>query len=328
MKKAKFFTAIKYALFLVVGLGISYYLFNSYYTPFFVRNIERINLYWLLLSVFSALLAHVFRAFRWQLMIKPLTAKTPPFISVFNGLMVGYLINLALPRAGELARCAWLAKKEQLNTAELVGSVIAERIFDVLILLVLVLAALLLYQDLFLNIIQFDLAIFFTQKSFLIVLAVTIIGLLVSVFLIKLSKKRHSFIATINYIVKRLWDGFISVKEVKNRVGFVLSTLAIWFFYIASSYFAFKMLPPTELLSFADALLSVVAASFGMIAPIQGGIGAFHFMVTKCLTFLGVDATAALVYATVLHASQTLVVGLFGMMAFLPRFRFSKKEQS
>ena len=102
-------------------------------------------------------------------------------------------------------------------------------------------------------------------------------------------------------------------------------TLLIWFFYIASSYFAFRMLQQTELLTFANALLTVVAASFGMIAPIQGGIGAFHFMVSKCLILLGTDSTGALVYATVLHASQTILLALLGLIALVAPFKFSKR---
>ncbi len=326
MEKAKLFTTIKYVLFLVVGLGIVYYLFHLYYTPSFVNDLENVNLTWLAVSVCCAIVANVFRTLRWQLMIEPLVNKKPSFINVFNALMVGYLVNLALPRAGELARCGFLSKKEQINIVELVGSVIAERIFDVLMLLLLVLCSLFLYQDLFSSLIDFNIAGLITQKSLFIISALVIIGLLVTGFLIILAKKKHPFIITIKTTLLKLRDGFISVKKIKSPFGFVVFTLAIWVFYIASSYFAFKMLQQTELLTFADALLCVVAGSFGMIAPIQGGIGAFHYMVTKCLTLLGIDSSPALVYATVLHASQTLLVTLLGVLAFLPSIRFSKRK--
>ncbi len=321
-------TAIKYILFLVVGLGIIYYLFSLYYNPSFLNDLKSVSLKWLTVSALCAICANVFRAFRWQLMITPLTNKKPAFLNVFNALMVGYLVNLALPRAGELARCAWLAKKEQMDTAKLIGSVIAERIFDLLMLLVLVLLSLLLYQDLFAKLLHFD-ASRLSKRNFLIVSAAAALGFAVLVFLIHLIKNnQHPVITKVKTILKKLWDGFISVRKMKNRLGFIIFTLFIWFFYIASSYFAFKMLQQTELLTYADALLTVVAASFGMIAPIQGGIGAFHFMVSKCLVLLDISSTPALVYATVLHASQTLLVILLGTLAFVSDFNFAPKADS
>lgn len=272
-------------------------------------------------------MAHIFRAYRWRLMIAPITKNKIPFLSVFNALMVGYLVNLALPRAGELARCAWLNKREHINTAELIGTVIAERIFDVLALLILVLCVLFLYQDLFLNLLQFDSTVLFTERSQWIAFAFTIICLLFIAIIIVLVKKKHPFINTIKRVVQKLWSGFLSAKKMKNRFGFTILTLAIWFFYTASSYSALKMLHQTELLNFTDAILCVVASSFGMIAPIQGGIGAFHFMVTKCLTLLGIAYTPALVFATVLHASQTLVIAIFGLFVFLPKLHFGRKTE-
>lgn len=273
------------------------------------------------------MLANVFRAWRWQLMINPVAKSKVPLLSVFNALMLGYLVNLALPRAGELARCAWLAKKEHINTAELIGTVVAERIFDVLVLFALVLCALFLFQDLFINLFEFDSAVLFTHKSMWIASIIAAIFLLFIVFFSLLIKKKHPLIAGVKMVSEKFWSGVLSVKRVKDRLGFTVLTLAIWFFYVASNYFAFKMLHQTELLSFSDAILCVVAGSFGMIAPIQGGIGAFHFMVTKCLTFLGTSSTPALVFATVLHASQTLVTAIFGLLALLPKIAFTAKTK-
>lgn len=259
-------------------------------------------------------------------MIIPFADKRPALLNVFNALMVGYLVNLALPRAGELARCAWMAKKEQIDPAKLIGSVIAERIFDLLMLLLLVLLSLLLYQDLFSNLLYFEVSTSAKEKALLAFGAFLAIFLFAIVCYSLSKNKNYGIIGKVKNIVKKLWDGFISVREIKNPIVFMLLTLLIWFLYIASSYFAFKMLQQTEFLTFVDALLTVVAGSFGMIAPIQGGIGAFHFMVSKCLILLGIDSTVALVYATVLHASQTLLVALLGTIAFISTPTLSKKQ--
>ena len=239
--------------------------------------------------------------------------------------MIGYLANLALPRAGELARCAWLAKKEKFDTAKLIGSVIAERVFDLFVLLILVVASLFLYRDLLAELIDINhVALLVKQKLPLIaaglILAVLIIGLFIF-----LSKNKHPFASTLNKLLKKLSDGLFAVKKIKSPFAFTLLTIAIWFFYIASSYFGFKILQQTALLTFTDALLVIVASSFGMIAPIQGGIGAFHYIVAKCLMLLGIAATPALVFATAIHASQTLMVILLGFIALIPYGKIGKK---
>lgn len=327
MKKTKLLTAVKYILFLVVGVVIVFYLFESYYTPSFISNFESVSLKWLSVSIVCGFLAHVFRALRWQLMIVPLAKKAPRFINVFNALMIGYLVNLGLPRAGELARCAWVAKKEGIDTAKLIGSVIAERVFDLLMLLLLVLISLYFYRDLFANFLPANLSELIQQKLTLIAIA-GVLTLSVLVLLVVLYKRKHRFFETLKSVLLKLWTGFLIVKNIERKFSFALFTLLIWFFYIGSSYFAFKMLAQTELLTFMDALLSVVAASFGMIAPIQGGIGAFHFMVTKCLMLLNVADTPALVFATVLHASQTLLTAFLGLVAFVSDFWFSRTKQT
>ncbi len=261
-------------------------------------------------------------------MIAPLSDKKPRFFNVFNALMVGYLVNLALPRAGELARCVWLAKKEKLETTSLVGSVIAERIIDLITLFVLVLISLMMYQQILFSFFNLTALITIIQAKLWVVGLVLLLGLLFTVLIFRLSKKEYALVIRFKSLANKLWKGFLSVKRVKNRIGFLFHTVLIWLFYIASTYFGFKMLQQTEALSFVDALLTVVAASFGMVAPIQGGIGAFHFMVSQCLILLGINGSIALVYATVLHAAQTLLTALFGLLALLPSFNFASTKKS
>lgn len=317
---------LKYIVFLAAGLALAYYLFNSFYTPSFINDLKSVSLFWLSLAVLAVLTAHIFRALRWQLMIRPLTNKNPGFFKVFNALMVGYLVNLALPRAGELARCVWLAKKEKLETTSLVGSVIAERIIDLIMLLILLVISLTVYHQILLSFFNATTLIALVQAKFWLVGLALLIGLGLLAIIIKLAKKDNPFALRLKELIQKLWKGFLSIKQVKNRLGFVCFTFLIWFFYIASTYFGFKMLQQTEALSFFDALLTLVAASFGMVAPIQGGIGAFHFMVSECLILLGINGSIALVYATVLHATQTLLTALCGLLALMPSFGFTSKK--
>lgn len=254
-------------------------------------------------------------------MIAPLQNHTPKFISVFNALMVGYLVNLALPRAGELARCGFLAKKEKMNAVSLIGSVIAERIFDLLMLLFIVIISVFLYADIistFLNTVNFNLIV---NKNLRLIIALTICFALLSIFLIKFSKTKSPLIFKIMRFIRKLKDGLLSVKDITEPHLFILYTILIWFFYLAATYLGFLMLTETSHLDFSASILTLVAGSFGMIAPIQGGIGAYHFMVSQCLILLGIGGTAALVFATILHLSQTFTVVILGLIALIPKIR-------
>ncbi|MFC5282393.1 lysylphosphatidylglycerol synthase transmembrane domain-containing protein [Pedobacter alpinus] len=317
--KKKLLPAFKYLLFLLAGIAIIYYLFKAYYTPAFIQDLKSVSIFWVLISTIAVTIANIFRTLRWQLMITPLEYRKPKFIQVFNALMVGYLVNLALPRAGELARCAFLAKKEKMNTVSLIGSVIAERIFDLLMLILIVFISIFLYADIissFLKPINF--ALILNNNLPLLILLSICFTLFIFLFL-KLSKAKNPFFLKIIGLLMKLKDGLLSVKDIKQPKLFMLYTFLIWFFYLLATYLGFMMLKETSNLDFSTSILTLVAGSFGMIAPIQGGIGAYHFMVSQCLVLLGIGGTAALVYATILHASQTITVVVLGFLALMPK---------
>ncbi len=317
--ETKLLSALKYILFLLAGIAITYYLFKTYYTPAFIQDLKSVSVFWVIVSTFLATLANFFRALRWQLMITPLEKRKPKLFTVFNAVMVGYLVNLALPRAGELARCAFVAKKEKMNTLSLIGSVIAERVFDLVLLMLIVAISLFLYANVILTFLKpIDLSTILSKKLPIIAI-LALCFVLVIFLLVRLSKAKNPFIQKVIAFILKLKEGLLSVKDIEKPQLFILYTFMIWFFYITSTYIGFMMLKETSILDFSASILTVVAGSFGMIAPIQGGIGAYHFMVSKCLILLGIGGTAALVFATILHASQTITVVVLGFLALIPK---------
>ncbi len=322
--RSKLFTVSKYLLFLATGIGLIWYLFHTYYNPRFLQDLRNVKLFWLFQSVFAVFIAHIFRTLRWQLMIEPISGKKPHFFNVFNALMVGYVVNLALPRVGELARCAWLAKKENMNGLALIGTVIAERILDLLVLLVLLIFVVFIYkQQMFglLEKINTDQVAASGAYKLLFILG---IGVAIGILLLVLARK-PSVSRTIRHLIVRIKDGFLSMSKIGRPQLLFLYTFLIWFFYVTSTFIAFKAVIQTADLTFLDGLLTVVAGAFGMVAPIQGGIGAFHFMVSECLILLGIPGTAALIFATVLHGSQTILVAILGLWSLLLSPKLSTK---
>ena len=321
--KINLIASIKYVILFLIGLSIVYFLFKNQYHPGLFNDLKNANWSWAFASGFFVLAAHFFRALRWQLMIASIAQSKPKIFTTFNALMVGYLINLAVPRAGEIARCALLAKKEKLNMVALLGTVIAERIVDLLMLLLLGISALFIYSDLLISLFQkFNFYSFLQSDKWLWLGVIVVILTGVFIFL-RYSKKNRLIVTNINQLFNKLKTGILSVQKTKNPFLFIVYTTTIWLFYILSSLIGFKVLQETSILGFSAAILTVIGGSLGMIAPIQGGIGAFHFMVTEVLAILNINRAAGLEYATIIHAAQTLAVIIFGLLGLILGFKIN-----
>ncbi len=318
----KLASPVKYFILFLTGVSILYFLFKGQYNPDFFTDLKRANWIWAAAAGILVLISHIFRALRWQLMIIPLAKQRPLFLNVFNALMVGYLTNLILPRAGEILKCGLLAKKERVNFTALIGTVIAERMLDLLMLLLLIFIAAFIYAPVLFPFLQtLDMLAFFKSDQFIgsiVVLSLVII----LIFFIRRFKSDHVVLSKLKDLFSKLKEGFLSIKGVKSPVLFMVYTLAIWVFYVLSSYVGFRLFVGTANLDLPAAVLTVIAGSLGMMAPIQGGIGAFHFMVTACLRVVGVSKSTGLEYATILHASQTLVVIIFGLIGLALGFNY------
>lgn len=313
---------LKYALLFALGITIVYLLFRRSNQVNFFKDVENSQWIWAVFAGFAVLISHIFRALRWRLMVEPLAKHHLQFFSVFNALMVGYLVNLLLPRVGELTRCAILSKKEKITTAALIGTVIAERLLDILMLFILIIIALSIYSKRVLSVFdQLKISEISSEKYLIYGVFFIIIALLILIYLLFFDKK-WSLLLKIKQLFNQVKSGVLSMKNVKHPKLFFLYTTLIWVFYIVSAWLGFKVFSATQPLDWQAAILMVIGGSIGMIAPIQGGIGAYHFMVTECLKFLNINATSGLEYATLIHASQTLIVIIIGLLSLILGFKF------
>ena len=324
---------LKYIIVFFIGLGICFYLFKENLQRNFFDIIASSDWSYAILAGFFVLIAHVFRALRWQLMLNPIAEQKTSFFNVYNALMVGYLLNLVLPRAGELVRCGLVSKKEKLDPIAAFGTVIAERIFDLLMLFLFIVILLFVYASEIIGIFNSLKigSIFTIQRIFITLLLVLAIGFLL--FFLYKRKGKSPLLSKLKKGILKLKNGFLASKKIKSPTLFAFYTLLIWLFYTLSSFIGFKLFVATKDLNFVSAMFTVVGGSFGMIAPIQGGIGAFHFMVSECLRFLGISPTIGLAYATIIHAAQTLIVIVFGFLSLILGFNFNisldnEKQQS
>jgi len=280
------------------------------------------------LSLLPTLVAHLARAQRWRLMLEPVAA-VPTLPEAFAAVMAAYVANLALPRAGELVRCTLLTRKRGINLEVSVGTVIAERAFDLIMLGLITGLALLFEHDTLLE--------FFKQilgmkpgsqpangpsstGTLVYVLGFGIVVLVVAFALRNRITKLPMYDKVFN-TVKGLMAGIFSALRLKKRWQFLGLTLLIWVCYYLSGWICLEALPELRGLGPVSALLIFTVGSFGMVAPVQGGYGPFEFMVIAGLTqFYGYPEAIAAASAILMHNSQTalsVVVGapLLGWLA-------------
>jgi uncharacterized protein (TIRG00374 family) len=316
---------IKYAFFLILGLGLMYLAFKNQNPKTLIAQLKDVNYFWIGISIFCGFLAIVSRAYRWVILLENLNFSVGKLNSIY-AVAIGYFTNIAIPRAGEITRCTSLNQTENIPVNKLFGTIILERAIDFMILISLVVLVLVLKFELFL---AFLATIFEGQtidlNSIIGGALVIIIIALALYFIIKKSLKKSRFYQKIQNFVVGMKDGFKSINGLKNKTGFWMHTFIIWLMYLLMTYVCFFSIEATRLLTLADGLYTMVIGGFGMVAPVQGGIGAYHYIVKVGLMILDVSENAALLFATVVHTAQTLMTLCFGGISILMVFLSKRK---
>ncbi len=274
---------------------------------------------WIVFPVFIILgLSHFLRALRWRLIMEPL-GYHPGIANTYFAVLIGYLANLAIPRLGEVLKCTLLAKYEHIPAEKIVGTIVAERAFDVISLGIVFLMAL----GLQFNVIEAGWNQLKTQASapsssnegnWKIYLIVGMGILLVALFLI-LRKRIPTLVASIKNIICGIWEGVISATKLKQQKLFFLYSFGIWFLYLLATYVGLYATQGTES-SFATAISCLAYASIGMILT-PGGIGAYAYFMAKVLELNGVDYTLGLANGTLQWFSQFLIVIVLGGLSLI-----------
>jgi glycosyltransferase 2 family protein len=312
---------IQYLFSVGLALALLFWVLKDIDFNTLLENFKNANYTWVLLAGLASLLAHWSRGYRWKIMLQPL-GYNPSAYHTTLAVLIAYLINLILPRAGELARSASLLKSEGVPFEKSFGAVIAERVVDVLVLLLIMIVTLALefnrISELFFEIMGDKIK---NPKVLIIAAGVCILGLVLLILIYKKFKSqilKNKFILKIQNVLVGLWGGFSSITKLKNPLGFIFHTCLIWFLYYFMTYALCMSLTQTSELSPIAALTILVMGSIGMAAPTLGGIGSYHFLVGKIVTLYGLSSQDGITLATFLHSMMGLAfVILFGLIAFL-----------
>ena len=275
---------------------------------------------WIVFPVFIILgLSHFLRALRWRLIMEPLGYQ-PSIANTYLAVLIGYLANLAIPRLGEVLKCTLLAKYEKVPAEKIVGTIVAERAFDVLSLGIVFLMAL----GLQFNVIEAgwnqlknqtaNPLINSNEVNWKLYIYVGIGIVLVALFFI-LRKRIPTMVASIKQILSGIWEGVMSATKLKQQKLFFVYSFGIWFLYLLATYVGLYATAGTES-SFATAISCLAYASIGMILT-PGGIGAYAYFMAKVLELNGVDYTLGLANGTLQWFSQFLIVLVLGGLSLI-----------
>ncbi|CAI8176963.1 MAG: Uncharacterised protein [Formosa sp. Hel1_33_131] len=307
----------------MLGVFLVWYSLAKISIPVLLGYFKNANYFWVGLGVFLGILSHLSRAYRWKFMIEPLGYNLR-FPNSIMAVFTAYLVNYTIPRAGEVSRATILTNYESVPFEKGFGTIIAERVADLLVMLCIISLTLVLefdiiYTFLFTNIDP-------TQLILLGLLALVILVIGYQLF----KKSKHPFALKIKTLFLGLIEGVSSILKMKKKWAFLAHTLFIWTMYVSMFYLTSFSIPETSQLPFSAILLGFISASFS-IAATNGGIGSYPLAIFAAFSIFNVPEDPSIAFGWIMWTSQTLMVIILGGLSllFLPIYnRLYPKQTS
>lgn len=299
---------LKIILPLILGGLLVWYSISKISIDILLGYFKEANYSWIFLGLFFGILSHLSRAYRWKFMLEPLGFK-PKFTNSVLAVLVGYLVNLALPRAGEISRATVMTNYEKIPFEKGFGTIVAERIADLIMMLLIVAITLFVQFDFIYELLTKN----FNPTKIIIGLAVLIIGFYIFSSFVK--KAESGFLLKIKTFVSGLIEGVTSIFKMKNKWAFIFHTFFIWIMYVAMFW---ATIPAIEGLNvpFGGILIGFIAGGFS-IAATNGGIGLYPIAVAGALALFDIPTEPATAFGWIMWTAQTAMIIVFGGLAFL-----------
>lgn len=325
----------QYAFFLGLGIFLLWLTLRKSDWNAILQDLSDARYIYLLPATLMLLVSHFIRGLRWKILMEPLGYK-PSIINTFLAVMIGYWANLAVPRLGEILKCTILARYEKVPADKLVGTIVAERAFDVVSLLVVFFITIFIQYDIIGDFTARILGSFFSSGAgglsmvkVGIAIGAVVLLIALTVFIFKKYRK-HNVIIKIRTILRGIWQGLISVRYIRNKGLFFLYTILIWALYLLSTYMGFFAMRDMSQYGIKAAFSALSFGSLGMIIPSPGGIGSFQYAVQQVMVLYGITPEKGLSLGMLIWIAQTGIIIIFGTICFLllPIINKHKNEKS
>jgi len=328
--KEKIIQGLKFCIFLAIGIGAVYYFYMNMEPEDrenAINSMKNANYFWLGLSLVIGSFAQFSRAIRWQMLIKPLGFR-PGFLNTLLAVMISYFANLLFPRLGEVSRCAVLNRYEKVPMQHLIGTVITERILDVIALALVLLIGFVVEFD---KIIEYfnngfqeanataatvEQKSFFARNFILLTIGIGAATLTLTFFAFRKAIMKLRFYHKVRDAAKGMIDGVKSVRHVDKVGWMVFHSVFIWICYYMMMYVCIFSIPETSHLSFGAVITAFVIGSVAMIIS-PGGIGLYPVFVAGALMLYGVDKAFGSSFGMLVWGTQTISIVAFGAISFI-----------
>ncbi len=315
---------IQFIVLLSIGILLVWLSFRSVWTEKekILDSFKTANYFWVSISILIAFLSHYLRAFRWNYLLKPAGYSVKP-TNALGAVIVGYFANYGLPRMGEITRCTLVTKYDDVPFEVALGTVITERIVDLLLLIVIFFITLFAQfsqlKDLTATYIYNPMMLKFKgvtehPAKFIILISILII---VSIGLFLVRKKITRLLkGKLGNIIKGFGKGLSSVKDIDKKFQFMMLSLGIWACYFYSLYACFFAFTGTSHLGQSECLVLLLFGTFGVVFS-PGGLGAYPAIITALLTYYGVEQIAAFSFPWMAWTSQFILVVVLGLLSLI-----------
>lgn len=301
--------ALRIALPVLLAVFFGWYTFSKLPIDQIIPYFKTANYGWIALGMLLGLLSNLSRAYRWKYLIEPM-GYTLRFPNSVMAVFITYLANYGIPRSGEVLRAAVLTNYEGVPFQKSFGTIIAERMADLLVLLTIVAITLL---------IQFDFIFSLLENSFqpkkLILLGVVAIVFCAIIFLY-LKKSQSKIALKVRDFVRGLLEGILSIFKMKHKWAFIFHTLFIWVMYIMMFFVTSMALDEIHDVSIGALLIAFIAGSFA-IAATNGGIFVYPLAIGAAFSLFNIPENPSIAFGWIMWSSQTLMIIILGSLSFL-----------
>ena len=276
----------------------------------FIASFSNVNYFWIILALIIAFLSHMSRAYRWKYLLEPLDIK-PKLSLMYHSVMIGYIINLTIPRSGEVARAAYFSKYQNSSSEKVFGTIVVERVIDLLMFGLVFLITIFLQtdQDRFTQIRQAESS---GLPSWVLPLIIAG-GVILFVTIIGIKRLREKAIK----FIKGVLEGCLTILKLKNKRAFILHTLFIWVAYILMLFITALSIPQMQSID-VSALFACFIAGTIAIGATPGGIGLYPIMVASVLIQLyGYQQESANAFGIIMWTTQTLFMIILGLISLV-----------
>lgn len=305
--------ALKIILPLALGLfliGYSYNMTSEEDRRIILKYIRQADPFWLIISLLIGIFSHISRAIRWNYLLEPMGYK-PKLRNNILIILMAYLANLGIPRSGEFLRATALATYEGVPFQKGFGTIVTERVVDLIMLFLVILVALISQTDIILG--------YLSESGLGLGISIgLLVGGILGLFLLRAFLRRSDtpLALKLRDFIRGLLEGITSIFKIRQRWAFLAHTLLIWGAYIAMFWVIKYTVAETLSLSFGELLVAFVAGAFAMTAT-PGGLGLYPIAVAQALMLFGISSNSGEAFGWIMWITQTLMVFVFGAISFL-----------